>query len=64
MPVWAGRRSSPFWGQPDAEAWLPDDDAPHGLPVGVATAPARGIAPWRLRQVVQTHLQAIALDGF
>ena len=41
----AGPDFRPLFGEPSAEAWLRDAEAPHGLPVESMPLPARRLAP-------------------
>jgi hypothetical protein len=57
----AEREFRPLFGEPNAEAWLLDAGAPHGLPVAVMPMPARRLDPWLLRRWVQARRAGLAL---
>lgn len=57
----AGPDFRPLFGEPSAEAWLRDAEAPHGLPVEIMPLPARRLDPWLLRRLAQTRRAGQAL---
>ncbi len=60
----AERDFRPLFGEPSAEAWLRDAQAPHGLPVEVMPLPARRLDPWVLRRLAQARRVGLALRVF
>lgn len=60
----AGPDFRPLFGEPSAEAWLRDAEAPHGLPVEIMPLPARRLDPWVLRRLAQAQRAGEALHVF